>query len=60
MTDTKNPPPAPSDGSTYLDFVTPDEIFDKGPAAVKQWQDAKRAEIQRTTIQDLNEAGGDE
>jgi hypothetical protein len=38
--------PATSNGPTYLDFITPDEIFDKGPAAVKRWQEAKVAELQ--------------
>jgi hypothetical protein len=35
---------SPPGGPIYLDFITPDEVFDKGPAAVKDWQEAKRAE----------------
>lgn len=34
-----------AEGPTYLDFITPDEIFDKGPTAVQEWQDAKRATL---------------
>ncbi|WP_052201909.1 hypothetical protein [Ensifer sp. ZNC0028] len=34
-----------SDGPTYLDFITPDAIFEKGPAAVREWQQAKLAEV---------------
>ncbi|MDW9888894.1 hypothetical protein GOC28_08390 [Sinorhizobium meliloti] len=41
-----NPPPhANAHGPTYLDFITPDDVFDKGPDAVKAWQGAKSAEI---------------
>lgn len=41
-----DPPREPtSGGPAYLDFITPDEIFDKGPAAVKKWQEAKLAEL---------------
>lgn len=25
-------------GPSYLDFITPDDVFDKGPEAVKEWQ----------------------
>lgn len=32
-------------GPSYLDFITPDDVFDKGPAEVKRWQEAKAAEI---------------
>nr|WP_246812707.1 Lar family restriction alleviation protein [Ensifer sp. ENS07] len=32
-------------GPTYLDFITPDEIFEKGPDAVKKWQAAKLVEL---------------
>lgn len=28
-------------GPDGLDFATPDEVFDKGPEAVKQWQEAR-------------------
>ena len=38
--------PVLSCGPTYLDFITPDEIFDKGPAAVEKWQEAKRVDLQ--------------
>ncbi|MBP2560807.1 hypothetical protein J2857_003576 [Neorhizobium galegae] len=38
-------PPISSEGPAYLDFITPDEIFDKGPDAVKKWQEAKRAKL---------------
>ena len=42
MSTTKdNNTPATSGNPSYLDFITPDEIFDKGPAAVKEWQEAK-------------------
>ncbi|WP_141502301.1 hypothetical protein [Rhizobium sp. J15] len=27
------------EGPTYLDFITPDEVFDRGPDAVKAWQE---------------------
>ncbi|CAN7687081.1 hypothetical protein LJR098_002293 [Rhizobium sp. LjRoot98] len=52
------PAHAESYGPTYLDFITPDEIFDKGPAAVKLWQAAKRAEINRTKIPDHTKSSG--
>lgn len=32
-------------GPSYLDFITPDEVFDRGPDAVKEWQDKKAAEL---------------
>lgn len=36
-------------GPTYLDFITPDEVFDQGPDAVREWQEAKKAEIRSPT-----------
>lgn len=26
------------EGPSYLDFITPDDVFDKGPDAVREWQ----------------------
>lgn len=40
--------PQEHDGPTYLDFITPDEVFAKGPDAVASWQAAKRADIMNT------------
>ncbi|WJR67000.1 hypothetical protein QTA58_22890 [Neorhizobium sp. CSC1952] len=39
--------PHTNDGPSYLDFITPDNVFDRGPDAVQAWQEAKSAEISR-------------
>lgn len=28
-------------GPSYLDFITPDDVFDQGPDAVREWQSIK-------------------
>lgn len=45
-----------NDSPAYLDFITPNEIFEKGPDAVKDWQEAKRAELQSGSAPQSREA----